>query len=57
MRRVQVVRRAARRPMSVDEPVEATAATPSETSLRRRRVARDADVADTLARIDDVTTA
>jgi hypothetical protein len=39
----------------VDEPVEAT--TRWETSLPRGRAARDSEVADTLARIDEVTSA
>jgi len=55
MRRVQVRRRAARRPLSGDEAVEAAAAaTPLESALRRRRAARDAEVAGTLSRIDEV---
>ena len=55
MRRVQVTRRAARRPLTGDEAVEtATTATP-ESALRARRAARDAEVADTLSRIDEVT--
>ena len=55
MRRVQVTRRAARRPLTGDETVEtATTATPA-SALRRRRAARDSAVADTLTRIDEVT--
>jgi|GEM_PF-3469143 len=55
MRRVQVRRRAARRPLTGGETVEAaTAATVLESALRRRRAARDAEVAGTLSRIDEV---
>ena len=55
MRRVQVMRRAARRPLTGDDTVETTAATTPESALRRRRDARDSEVADTLTRIDEVT--
>ena len=55
MRRVQVMRRAARRPLTGDESVETATATTPESALRRRRDARDADVASTLCRIDEVT--
>ena len=55
MRRVQVVRRAARRPLTDDQPAENLTA--GTSALRGRRVARDADVAVTLARIDEVTAA
>ena len=54
MRRVQVVRRAARGPLTDDEPaVDDTA----ESALSRRRATRDAEVAEALARIDAVTAA
>ena len=54
MRRVQVVRRAARRPLAEDETVETAAATP-ESTLRARRATRDAEVVRTLSLIDEVT--
>jgi hypothetical protein len=57
MRRVQVMRRAARRPLTGDEPVETAATAAPESALRRRRTARDAEVAGTLGRIDEVTPA
>ena len=55
MRRVQVMRRAARRPLTGDDTVETTTTATPESALRRRRDARDAEVADTLTRIDEVT--
>ena len=55
MRRVQVVRRAARRPLTDDQSADNLAT--AESALRGRRAARDAEIADTLARIDDVTAA
>lgn len=55
MRRVQVKRRAARRPLSGDETVETAVTATPESALRRRRAARDSGVAATLGRIDEVT--
>ena len=54
MRRVQVMRRAARRPLTGDETVETATATPG-SALRGRRAALDSEVAGTLHRIDEVT--
>ena len=55
MRRVQVTRRAARRPLTGDDAVETTTTATPESALGRRRDARDSEVADTLSRIDEVT--
>jgi hypothetical protein len=55
MRRIQVVRRAARRPLSADETVGSATSPLPQSALRRRRAARDAGVAGTLSRIDEVT--
>ena len=58
MRRVQVVRRATSRPLPVDETAESTAIRPwSDSALSRRRARRDAEVAETLTRIDEATAA
>jgi hypothetical protein len=54
MRRVQVMRRAARRPLTRAGTVEAATTAAPQSSLRRRRAARDAEVTSTLGRIDDV---
>jgi hypothetical protein len=57
MRRIQVTRRAARRPLTADPTVEAATSPVPQSALRRRRAARDAEVAGTLRRIDEVTAA
>ena len=54
MRRVQVIRRAARRSLTGDETVGSATTAAPESSLRRRRAARDAEVTSTLSRIDEV---
>ena len=55
MRRVQVMRRAARRPLAADEKGETAASPVPQSALHRRRATRDADVAGTVSRIDEVT--
>jgi hypothetical protein len=55
MRRIQVVRRAARRPLTAVETVETATSPVPQSAVRRRRAARDAEVAGTLSRIDQVT--
>ena len=61
MRRVQAVRRATSRPNPADQPdltAESTGPTPgSDWPRRRARAARDAEVADTLTRIDQAIAA
>jgi hypothetical protein len=54
MRRVQVMRRAARRPLAADETAETAAGPVPHSALPRRRAARDAEVAGTVRRIDEV---
>jgi hypothetical protein len=54
MRRVQVMRRAARRPLAADETTETAAGPVPHSALPRRRAARDAEVAGTVRRIDEV---
>ncbi|HTE74118.1 MAG TPA: hypothetical protein VK640_13085 [Actinomycetes bacterium] len=49
------MRRAARRPLAADETVEKAAGPVPESALHRRRATRDADVAGTVSRIDEVT--
>jgi hypothetical protein len=58
MRRVQVIRRAARRPLAAHETADTaeTAGSPvPHSALHGRRAARDAEVAGTVSRIDEVT--
>jgi hypothetical protein len=55
MRRIQVMRRAARRPLAADETVGTAAGPVPHSAPHRRRAVRDADVAGTVSRIDEVT--